>query len=45
MISLENSVRGDVELLKKSPLVPKELADKAQGYIFDVTTGSLTRVV
>ncbi|OAL54553.1 carbonic anhydrase [Pyrenochaeta sp. DS3sAY3a] len=42
--NLENSVRHDLALLKESPLVPKDLADKAQGFIFDVTTGNLTRV-
>jgi carbonic anhydrase len=45
MTSLEESVRDDLELLKTSPLVPKEVADKAQGFIFDVTTGNLTRVL
>ncbi|KAH7094848.1 carbonic anhydrase [Paraphoma chrysanthemicola] len=41
---LENSVREDLKLLKESPLVPKELAENAQGFIFDIATGEVARV-
>ncbi|OQV04549.1 hypothetical protein CLAIMM_09409 [Cladophialophora immunda] len=42
--SVEESTRGDIAWLKQSPLVRKELSDKAQGYVYDVFTGELRRV-
>ncbi|EXJ68568.1 carbonate dehydratase [Cladophialophora psammophila CBS 110553] len=41
---VEQSTKDDIAWLKQSPLVRKELADKAQGYVYDVVTGELRRV-
>ncbi len=40
---LEQSVRDDVEELRASPLIPKDIP--ISGAIYDVTTGKLTEVV
>ncbi|KAJ2992006.1 hypothetical protein NUW58_g2316 [Xylaria curta] len=37
--------RKDVELIKNSPVIRKELRETASGLLFDITTGKLTRVV
>ncbi|KAL6890047.1 carbonic anhydrase [Trichoderma evansii] len=42
--SLEQSVRDDIEFIKRSPLVRKELADRTTGYIYDIETGKLNIV-
>ena len=42
--SLEQSVRDDLALLKASPLVRKELAENAKGFVYDIKTGLLTPV-
>ncbi|KAI1350077.1 carbonic anhydrase [Xylaria sp. FL0043] len=36
--------RYDVELIKNSPIIRKELRETATGLVFDVTTGKLTKV-
>ncbi|TVY65516.1 Carbon disulfide hydrolase [Lachnellula suecica] len=41
---LEQSVRDDIALLKAAPLVRKELADAAVGFVYDLKTGELTPV-
>ncbi|KAL7933089.1 hypothetical protein V8C35DRAFT_322518 [Trichoderma chlorosporum] len=41
---LEQSVRDDIEFIKSSPLVRKELADRTTGYIYDIHTGKLSPV-
>ncbi|KAG7008631.1 hypothetical protein G7Y79_00005g017720 [Physcia stellaris] len=41
---LEQSVRDDLAVLRESPLVRKELAENAAGFVFDVKTGILSRV-
>ncbi|KAH8807818.1 carbonic anhydrase [Xylogone sp. PMI_703] len=38
------SVRDDLELLKTSPYIPKALADRAVGYVYDIKTGLLSPV-
>lgn len=45
IISLEQSVRDDIEFVKNSPLVRKELADRTTGYIYDIHTGKLNPVI
>ncbi|UKZ74877.1 hypothetical protein TrVFT333_002547 [Trichoderma virens FT-333] len=42
---LEQSVRDDIEFVKSSPLVRKELADRTTGYIYDIHTGKLSLVI
>ncbi|KAL6828861.1 hypothetical protein J3E69DRAFT_379540 [Trichoderma sp. SZMC 28015] len=42
---LEQSVRDDIEFVKNSPLVRKELADRTTGYIYDIHTGKLNPVI
>ncbi|KAI1358155.1 carbonic anhydrase [Xylaria arbuscula] len=37
--------RQDVELIKSSPIVRKELRETVSGLLFDITTGKLTRIV
>jgi carbonic anhydrase len=44
MRSLEQSVRDDVQLVKGSPLMRKELADRTRGFIYDIKTGRLNPV-
>ncbi|KAJ5106229.1 hypothetical protein N7456_002904 [Penicillium angulare] len=36
---LERSVQEDVQLVKDSPLVRKELADRTWGFVYDLKTG------
>ena len=43
--SLEQSVRDDVAIFKKSALVRKELAENISGYVVDIKTGKLSPVV
>jgi carbonic anhydrase len=43
-VSVEDSVRSDVEFLKQSPLVRKELKGSIQGLVFDIETGRLNKV-
>jgi carbonic anhydrase len=38
------SVQEDLAILKASPLVRKELAEKISGFVFDIKTGLLTPV-
>ncbi|KFZ08628.1 hypothetical protein V502_09251 [Pseudogymnoascus sp. VKM F-4520 (FW-2644)] len=42
---LEQSVRDDVTLVHKSPLLRKELAERTHGFVYDITTGKVTLVV
>ncbi|KAI1748409.1 hypothetical protein F4782DRAFT_550772, partial [Xylaria castorea] len=37
--------RKDVELIKNSPLIRKELRESASGLLFDITTGKLTKII
>ncbi|KAL4982510.1 carbonic anhydrase [Aspergillus falconensis] len=36
---LERSVQEDVQLVKRSPLVRKELAERTRGFVYDLKTG------
>jgi carbonic anhydrase len=42
--SLEKSVRDDIAMVKASPFIRKELADRSFGYVYDLGTGRLTPV-
>lgn len=42
--SLEQSVREDVQLVKSSALVRKELAERTRGFIYNLTTGKVEPV-
>ncbi|KAL5341584.1 carbonic anhydrase [Aspergillus crustosus] len=42
---LERSVLEDVQLVKRSPLVRKELAEKTRGFVYDLKTGEVRPVV
>jgi carbonic anhydrase len=42
--SLAQSVRDDIEILKKNPFIRKELADRAVGFVYDLKSGLLTPV-
>lgn len=44
LFSLEASVREDVQLVKASSLVRKELADRTHGFVYDLTTGEVKPV-
>ena len=37
--SLEQSVRDDLAVIKGSPLVRKQLADRTYGFVYDIKTG------
>ncbi|KAI0435279.1 carbonic anhydrase [Xylaria sp. FL1042] len=37
--------RQDVELIKNSPIIRKELRETTTGLLFDITTGKLTKIV
>ncbi|GAW20480.1 hypothetical protein ANO14919_099860 [Xylariales sp. No.14919] len=37
--------RKDVELIRNSPIIRKELRETASGLLFDITTGKLTKVI
>ncbi|KAL3462200.1 carbonic anhydrase [Aspergillus heterothallicus] len=41
---LEQSVQEDIQLVKRSPLVRKELADRTWGFIYDLKTGEVKPV-
>ena len=43
-VDMLQSVRDDLAVLKEEPLVRQALKDKAVGYLYDVKTGSLTKV-
>jgi len=40
---LEESVREDVDIIRNSPLIPKDIP--VSGFIYDVTTGKISQVV
>ncbi|KAI1421977.1 carbonic anhydrase [Xylaria sp. FL1777] len=37
--------RKDVQLIRNSPIIRKELRETASGLLFDITTGKLTKIV
>ncbi|KAF2967261.1 hypothetical protein GQX73_g6314 [Xylaria multiplex] len=37
--------RKDVELIRNSPIIRKELRETASGLLFDITTGKLTKIM
>ncbi|OCL12161.1 carbonic anhydrase [Glonium stellatum] len=41
---LEQSVKDDLEILRKSPLITKELAERSVGFVYDIKSGLLTAV-
>ncbi|KAF4637924.1 hypothetical protein G7Y89_g147 [Cudoniella acicularis] len=41
---LEQSVKDELKILRASPLVRRELAERAAGFVFDIKTGELTPV-
>jgi carbonic anhydrase len=41
---LEQSVLEDIELVRASPLIRKELADRTRGFIYDIKTGEVKPV-
>ena len=43
-LSLEQSVRDDVQIVKDSPLVRKELAARTRGFVYDIKTGKVNPV-
>lgn len=43
--SMEEGIRHDLEVVRKSPYIRKELKESARGFIFDIRTGLLTPVV
>lgn len=42
---MEEGVRHDLEVIRKSPYLRKELKDSARGFIFDIKTGLLNPVL
>ncbi|CZR57895.1 uncharacterized protein PAC_07784 [Phialocephala subalpina] len=42
--NIEQSIKDDLVILKSSPYIRKELADRSVGYVFDLKTGELTPV-
>ena len=44
LYSLEQSVRDDLAILRASPFIRKELAQRSVGFIYDLKTGELSRV-
>jgi carbonic anhydrase len=42
--SMDQSVREDLNVLKTSPFVRKELADAARGFVYDLKTGLVREV-
>ena len=42
--SLEQSVRDDLNILKKNPYIRKELAENSIGFVYDLKSGLLTPV-
>lgn len=42
--SLEQSVRDDINVLRESKFIRKELADRSVGFIYDLKTGQLNKV-
>lgn len=41
---MEQSVRDDLAILKASPFIRKELADRCVGFMYNLETGALTSV-
>ncbi|RDW61495.1 carbonic anhydrase-6 [Coleophoma crateriformis] len=42
--NLEQSVRDDLDILRASPYIRKELAEKCIGFVYDIKTGLITPV-
>jgi carbonic anhydrase len=42
--SIEQNVRDDLEWLKSAPLIRKELAERARGFVYDIKTGRVYEV-
>jgi carbonic anhydrase len=42
---MEESVRYDLEVVRNSPYIRKELKDSARGFVFDIKTGLLNPVL
>ncbi|KAL9115216.1 MAG: hypothetical protein Q9227_001010 [Pyrenula ochraceoflavens] len=41
---VEQSVRDDIGVIRASPLIRRELAERATGYVYDIKTGMLRPV-
>lgn len=44
MNSIEQNVKDDLNWLKSAPLVRKELAERARGFVYDIKTGRVHEV-
>jgi carbonic anhydrase len=44
LFRLEQSVQEDIDLVKASPLIRKELADRTRGFVYDIKTGEVKPV-
>lgn len=44
-LSMEESVKHDLEVVRKSPYIRKGLKDSVRGFVFDIKTGLLSPVV
>lgn len=42
---MEEGVKHDLEIVRKSPYLRKELKDSVRGFIFDIKTGLLNPVL
>lgn len=45
VISIVQKTRDDVDLVKSSPLVRKELRDTVSGLLYDIKTGKVSKIV
>lgn len=43
-LSIEASVKGDLEWVRTTPLIREGLKKGTQGFVFDIKTGLLTKV-
>lgn len=43
--SIEQSVRNDLEIVRKSPYIRTALKESARGFVYDIKTGLLKPVV
>lgn len=41
---MEQNVKDDLEWLKSAPLIRKELAARARGFVYDIKTGKVHEV-
>ncbi|KAL7893272.1 carbonic anhydrase [Trichoderma sp. TUCIM 5745] len=42
--TLQHSTQYDVDLIRNSPLIRKELRDRTHGFVYDIETGRVTKV-